>query len=211
MLGNRDYTLIIDNSASMAKPFENSNTSRWLALQESTLALACKCEEFDPDGITVYLFARQFQRFDHVTSAKVAQIFAENLPTDSTNLVGVLQDAINNYFARKAVGKNKVNGEIILVITDGVPHDRQAVFETIINATHKLTNDRELRIYIIQVGADNKGTKFLESIDEQLQSVGAKFDICDTITLEEFNEMSLTDVLMQAINNQFECGDNSKN
>jgi hypothetical protein len=210
MLGNRDYTLIIDNSASMAKPFENTNTSRWLALQESTLALARKCEEFDPDGITVYLFARQFQRFDHVTSAKVAQIFAENLPTDSTNLVGVLQDAINNYFARKAVGKNKVNGEIILVITDGVPYDRQAVFETIINATQKLTNDRELRIYMIQVGTDNKATKFLESIDDELQSVGAKFDICDTITLEEFNEMSLTDVLMQAINNQFEGVDNSK-
>jgi uncharacterized protein with von Willebrand factor type A (vWA) domain len=207
MLENRDYTLIIDNSASMAKPFENSEKSRWLALQESTLALARKCEEFDPDGITVYLFARKFQRFDHVTAAKVAQIFAENIPTDSTNLVGVLQDAINNYLARKTVGKTKANGEIILVITDGVPADKQAVFETIINATHKLENDQELRIYMIQVGADTKATKFIESIDDKLQTVGAKFDICDSITLEEVNEMSLTDVLMDAIHKNVQYQD----
>jgi hypothetical protein len=32
-----------------------------------------------------------------------------------------------------------------------------------------------------------------------LQSVGAKFDICDTVTLDDLEEMSLTEVLMNAI------------
>ncbi|MBK1990936.1 VWA domain-containing protein [Sphaerospermopsis aphanizomenoides BCCUSP55] len=200
MLENRDYTLLIDSSASMGKPLGQSEKTKWLALQESTFALACKCEQFDPDGITVYLFSRNFQRFDHVTSAKVAQIFAENIPADTTNLVGVLQDAINNYFQRKAAGKTKPNGEIILVITDGTPNDRQAVYEVIINATHKMENDQELGISIIQVGADPQATKFLKALDDKLQSIGAKFDICDTITLEDLEEMSLTDVLMNAIN-----------
>ncbi|MBD2292705.1 hypothetical protein H6G06_04190 [Anabaena sphaerica FACHB-251] len=200
MLENRDYTLIIDNSASMAKLSAKGDKSKWSALQECTFALARKCEEFDHDGITVYLFSRKFQRFDHVTSAKVAQIFAENLPADTTNLVGVLQDAINNYFARKAVGKTKPNGEIFLVITDGIPDDRQAVYEIIINATHKMEHEKELGISIIQVGSDSQATKFLKAVDNELQSIGAKFDICDTITLEDLEEMSLTDVLMNAIN-----------
>jgi uncharacterized protein with von Willebrand factor type A (vWA) domain len=200
VLENRDYTLLIDSSASMGKPSEQDGKSRWLALQESTFALARKCEEFDLDGITVYLFSHRFQRFDHVTSAKVAQIFAENLPADTTNLVGVLQDAINNYFQRKAAGKSKPNGEIILVITDGIPHDRQAVYEVIINATHKMEHEKELGISIIQVGSDPQARKFLKALDDQLQSIGAKFDICDTITLEDLEEMSLTDVLMNAIN-----------
>ncbi|MFM2064169.1 MAG: hypothetical protein RLZZ507_3840 [Cyanobacteriota bacterium] len=200
MLENRDYTLIIDNSASMAQPTAKGDKSKWLALQESTFALACKCEEFDPDGITVYLFSRNFQRFDHVTSAKVSQIFAENQPADTTNLVGVLQDAINNYFTRKAAGKTKPNGEIILVITDGIPYDRQAVCEIIINATHKMEHEKELGISIIQVGSNSQATKFLKALDEQLQSIGAKFDICDTITLEDLEEMNLTDVLWNAIN-----------
>ncbi len=83
--------------------------------QESTLALARKAEQFDPDGITVYLFSGKFKRYDDVTSAKVAQIFLENDPAGTTNLAGVLQDAIKNYFPRKAAGKSKPNGETILV------------------------------------------------------------------------------------------------
>jgi hypothetical protein len=200
MLENRDYTLIIDHSASMAKESEITNQSRWLSLQESTFALARKCEEYDPDGITVYLFSRRFERFDNVTSAKISEIFAENIPADTTNLVGVLQDAINNYFKRKAAGLSKPNGEIILVLTDGRQDDKQAVCEVIINATHKMEHEKELGISIIQVGSDPQATKFLKALDDQLQSVGAKFDICDTITLEQLEEMSLTDVLINAIN-----------
>ncbi|MBD2566347.1 vWA domain-containing protein [Anabaena lutea] len=200
MLENRDYTLIIDHSASMAQLSEKGDKSRWLALQESTFALARKCEEFDTDGITVYLFSRKFERFDHVTSDKVTQIFAENIPDDTTNLVGVLQDAINNYFTRKANGQSKPNGEIILVITDGRQDDKQAIYEVIINATHKMEHEKELGISIIQVGNDPQATKFLKALDDQLQSVGAKFDICDTVAFDDLENMSLVDVLINAIN-----------
>lgn len=199
MLENRDYTLIIDHSGSMGKPTGDSQHSRWQSIQESTYALACKCEEFDPDGITVYLFSKTFQRYDYVTSAKVRQIFAENSPCENTNLVGVLQDAINNYFKRKSLGKTKPAGELILVITDGTTDDRQAVFEVIINATHRVENAQELRIAIIQVGEDSQATKFLKALDDHLQSVGAKFDICDTISLDELEITSLSDVLLKAV------------
>lgn len=200
MLENRDYTLIIDHSASMAQLSEKGDKSRWLALQESTFALARKCEEFDNDGITVYLFSRKFERFDHVTSDKVTQIFEENIPDDTTNLVGVLQDAINNYFTRKAAGQSKPNGEIILVITDGRQDDKQAIYEVIINATHKMEHEKELGISIIQVGNDPQATKFLQALDDQLQSVGAKFDICDTLSFDDLENMNLVDVLINAIN-----------
>ncbi|GAB1544089.1 hypothetical protein NUACC21_67650 [Scytonema sp. NUACC21] len=167
--------------------------------QESTLALARKCEQFDPDGITVYVFSGKFKRYEDVTSAKVAQVFMENDPAGTTNLAGVLLHATENYFQRKAGGKTKLNGETILVITDGEPDDRKAVFEVIINASRKMERDEELAISIVQVGSDAQATKFLKALDDQLQSVGAKFDICDTITLEDLEDMSLTDVLMNAI------------
>lgn len=201
VLENRDYTLMIDKSCSMATLEKKGGQSRWLEAQESTYALARKCEELDSDGLTVYLFSKNFQRFDYVTSAKVSQIFAENIPEDTTNLGSVLQDAINNYFTRKAAGKTKPKGELILVITDGLPYDCQGVFEVIINATQRIENAQELRIYIIQVGSDSQATKFLKALDDQLQSVGAKFDICDTISLNDLEDMSLTDVLMKAIDN----------
>ncbi|WP_375480018.1 VWA domain-containing protein [uncultured Nostoc sp.] len=199
MMSDRDYTLIIDKSGSMSTPDQVGGRSRWEIAQESTLALARKAEQFDPDGITVYVFSGRFKRYDDVTSAKVAQIFLENDPSGTTNLAGVLQDALNNYFQRKAVGKTKPNGETILVITDGEPDDRKAVFEVIIHATRQMERDEELGISIIQVGSDAQATKFLKALDDQLQSVGAKFDICDTVTLDDLEEMSLVDVLTNAI------------
>ena len=195
----RDYTLILDKSGSMSTPDQQGGKSRWEIAQESTLALARKCEQFDPDGITVYLFSGKFKRYDDVTSAKVAQIFQENDPAGTTNLAAVLQDAVNNYFQRKAAGQTKANGETILVITDGEPDDRRAVFEVIITATRQMERDEELAISVIQVGTDAQATKFLKALDDQLQGVGAKFDICDTVTLDDLEDMSLADVLMNAI------------
>ncbi|WP_373527101.1 VWA domain-containing protein [Nostoc sp.] len=199
MMSDRDYTLIIDKSGSMSTPDQAGGRSRWEIAQESTLALARKAEQFDPDGITIYVFSGRFKRYDDVTSAKVAQIFLENDPSGTTNLAGVLQDALNNYFQRKAAGKTKPNGETILVITDGEPDDRKAVFEVIIHATRQMERDEELAISIIQVGSDAQATKFLKALDDQLQSVGAKFDICDTVTLDDLEDMSLADVLSNAI------------
>lgn len=199
MMSDRDYTLIIDKSGSMSTPDQVGGRSRWEMAQESTLALARKCEQFDPDGITVYVFSGRFKRYDDVTSAKVAQIFLENDPSGTTNLAGVLQDAFNNYFQRKAAGKSKSNGETILVITDGEPDDRRAVFEVVIQATRQMDRDEELGVSLIQVGSDSQATKFLKALDDQLQGVGAKFDICDTVTLDDLEDMSLADVLMNAI------------
>ena len=196
---NRDYTLIIDKSGSMSTPDQRGGRSRWEEAKESTLALARKCEQFDPDGITVYVFSSRFRRYDNVTASKVEQIFQENDPAGSTNLTMVLTDATNNYFQRKKAGKIQTEGETILVITDGEPDDRRSVIDIIIETTRRLERDEELAISFIQVGSDSGATKFLKALDDQLEDVGAKFDICDTITMDDMSEMSLSEVLMNAI------------
>ncbi|WP_414622264.1 vWA domain-containing protein [Calothrix sp. CCY 0018] len=199
MLENRDYTLIIDKSGSMSTPDQASGKSRWEIMQESTLALARKCEKLDPDGMTVYLFSGKFKRFDDVTSDKVAQIFMENDPAGTTNLAGVLKDATDNYFKRKAAGQTKANGETIIVVTDGEPDNRKAVFEVIVKASQQMEKDEELGISLVQVGRDAEAMKFLKALDDQMESIGAKFDICDTVTFDEMEDMSLTEILTNAI------------
>jgi len=200
MLENRDYTLIIDKSGSMATQDQKGGRSRWLTAQESTLALASKCEQFDPDGITVYLFSGRFKRYDNVTSSRVAQIFRENDPSGTTDLASVLKHATDDYFQRKSSGQTKPNGEIILVVTDGEPDDRKAVMKVIIEASRRMQIDEELGISFIQVGTDSQATKFLKVLDDDLQSAGAKFDIVDTITMDDMEDMSLSEVLLNAIN-----------
>ncbi|HEY9672531.1 MAG TPA: VWA domain-containing protein [Waterburya sp.] len=197
---DRDYTLIIDKSGSMSTPDQLGGRSRWEAAQESTLALARKCEQFDPDGITVYLFSSRFRRYDNVTSSKVEQIFQENEPVGTTNLATVLKDATNQYFQRKAAGQTKPGGETIIVVTDGEPDDRKAVMVAIVEASQQMERDEELGIAMIQVGNDPTATQFLKALDDQLQGVGAKFDICDTITIDDMAELTLSEVLLNAIN-----------
>jgi uncharacterized protein with von Willebrand factor type A (vWA) domain len=199
MLENRDYTLIIDRSGSMSTPDQPGGKSRWAVIQESTLAIANKCEELDPDGLTVYFFSHHFKRYRNITSNKVEKIFHENEPQGGTNLTSVLQDAINNYFQRKADGQTKQNGETIIVITDGEPDDRMGVTDAIVNASKRMERDEELAICFIQVGSEPKVTRFLKALDDQLQGIGAKFDIVDTVTFDDMENLTLAEVLLNAI------------
>ncbi len=199
ILKQRDYTLIIDKSASMSTPDQRNGRTRWEEVQESTLGLARKCEQLDSDGITVYLFAGRFKRYDNVTSGKVAQIFEENEPGGSTDLAGVLKDAFNNYFQRKSIGQTKPNGEIILVVTDGEPDDRTLVMKEIVEASCRIDQDVELGITFLQVGLDPKASQFLKALDTELTEVGARFDVCDTMTFEQMENQTLTEVLIGAI------------
>ncbi len=199
IIENRDYTLMIDKSASMATSDDPNGKTRWEIAQESTHALAKKCEEIDPDGITVYLFSGRFRRYDNVTSDKVTKIYEENEPMGQTDLATVLQDGLDNYFERKAAGTAQPNGETFLVITDGEPTDRKAVIRVIIDASQKIERDEELAISLIQVGHDKKATAFFKALDDELQGAGATFDIVDTVTVDDMKDMSLADVLLNAI------------
>lgn len=199
IIEDRDYTLIIDKSGSMSTNDRPGGKTRWQSARDSTLALAKECEKIDSDGITVYLFSGRFRRYDNVTSDKVDQIYQENDPMGRTDLYSVLSDALDNYFQRKAAGKTKANGETILVITDGEPDDYKSVMRLIIDASRQIDREDELGISLIQVGNDRKATQFLKALDDRLESAGAKFDIVDTVTIDDMEGLSLPEVLLNAI------------
>jgi len=207
---NRDYTLIIDKSGSMSKKDrderkiqdEQDLKSRWELMQESTIALASKCEKLDPDGITVYTFSKKFKRYENVTASDVEQIFEDNEPMGPTYLAEVLQDALDNYFQRKEKGETKLNGETILIVTDGAPDNKVAVAKTIIGATQRMDRDEELALSFIQIGNEKEAGDYLKFLDDQLKETGeAKFDIVDTVTLDEIEDegVTLKEVLLRAI------------
>jgi hypothetical protein len=162
-------------------------------------AVIRQCEKFDQDGLTVYLFSHRFKRYRNLTSDKIEQIFQEVELQGSSNLGNVLQDAINNYFQRKADGQTKPNGETIIVITDGEPHNRMGVTDAILGASGRIERAEELAISFIQVGSDPKVTRFFKVLDDQLRGIGAKFDIVDTVTFDDMENMTLKEVLLKAI------------
>lgn len=199
IIENRNYTLIIDKSASMATSDDPSGKNRWEIAQRTAYALAKKCEEINSDGITVYLFSGRFRRYDNVTPDKVTKIYEENEPMGQTNLAKVLQNGLDNYFERRAADKTQPNGETFLVITDGEPTDRKAVIRVIVEASQKIDRREELAISLIQVGRDTKVTTFFKALENELETAGAKFGIVNTVTVDDMKCMSLTDVLLNAI------------
>jgi Mg-chelatase subunit ChlD len=200
MISNRDYTLILDKSGSMATKDQAGGRSRWHAARESAAALAAKCEENDPDGLTLYVFGSRFKRYEHVTASRVDRVFDENEPSGGTDLAGELQHAFKSYFERRARQGSDARPETILVVTDGEPDDGAAVIKTIVAASRKLERDEELGVSLVQVGKDPNARRFLKLLDDELLPSGAKFDIVDTVTLDEMEDMGLTEVLLGAVN-----------
>ena len=199
VLQQRDYTLIIDCSQSMATLEKSEGKNRWELVQESILAIASYCEQYDPDGITLYLFSDQFERYEKVTSDKVIYIFQHHQPAGKNRLSPVLKDATDHYFGRRATQQTKINGETIIIITSGELENPSFLKQIIIDAANQLNRDEELAIELIQVGSNSNVTQFFHTLDDDLQRQGAKFDICNTITLSDLGSLSLTDVLLQAI------------
>lgn len=201
ILQERDYTLIIDSSERMTIIEQSEEKSRWQLIQEVILAIATHCEQFSPEGITLYLFSDHFQRYDHVTSDKAIHIFQNYQPSGKARLAPVLKDATDHYFERRAIEQTKANGETIIVITCGEIENPPAVRKIIIDTANQLSRDEELAIELIQVGSNSIVTQFFHTLDEDLQDQGAKFDICNTVALADLETMSLTDILLQAIVN----------
>jgi uncharacterized protein YegL len=200
-LENRDYVLLLDKSGSMEETDCAGGKSRWESARESTEAVASLIQKYDADGIKVIPFASNYKVYDGTTASKVKDIFKENSPMGGTVLAPALKVAFDDYLARKKAGTTKANGEMLLVVTDGQPSDESDVAKAIVNFTKSLDNgDGEYGISFIQVGKDAQAARFLKKLDDDLVAQGAKFDIVDTKTMDELENIGLTETLLAALN-----------
>ncbi|MCU0566781.1 MAG: hypothetical protein MUF49_09315 [Oculatellaceae cyanobacterium Prado106] len=206
LLHNRDYTLILAKTAIDHALRPPGFSKRWVAAQKAILTLMQTCEKFDSDGLTLYLSCcgtqgkGLFKQYRHVTSSYLEPILQSNFPPERVELEEVLQMALDDYFGRKAIGKTKPNGEMILVLLDGEPSDRPAMIKTIKAATQQMQTDEELGIGLIQIGEDAIARGFLSMLDKDLQASGAKFDIVHYKQLEAIEFNSLTEFLLNVLN-----------
>lgn len=196
-LAKYDYVLMIDKSGSMSTNDCPGGKTRWAYAQEQTEAIARQCAEFDSDGIDVVVFAGTAKTYNGVTPDKVTQIFKENSPSGSTETATALESVLSAYRSRKAAGNAKPL--IVVCVTDGAPNDQKAVDQTIIKHANTMTDDGETGITFVQIGKDAGARDFLKHLDDDLQSLGAKYDIVDCKNEEEMEAISITELLVQAI------------
>lgn len=205
LLKNRDYTFIVARTADDSLPLAPRFADRWTAAMDAIANLAQHCEVYDPDGITLYI-ARQdkettgeFSCYEGVTSDRLMTTIRQHFPPPRVALQPVLKTALDSYFARKAAGKTKANGEIILVVLDGEPSDRMAIARTIRDASNQIEMDEELGISFVQIGDDAIAAGFLSALDRNLQANGARFDIVHTKQLDQIQPDSITEFLINTV------------
>ena len=192
---NRDYTIIVDRSASMKLQ------GRWKSAEQAVKILssaACKC---DDDGITLYFFSSHsktskgefpaFHKFENVkTQEDVMKLFSDPKigPKGGTDLTRVLKDACS-------VEASKSKAQSILVITDGSPDDQKSSEELIVEISKACDNDSQLNITMVQVGNDEKADKYLDTLDTKLGPMGAKFDIVDCLPFKKIEGMDFGELM----------------
>ena len=199
-LQQRDYVLIIDKSGSMNKRDMPNGQSRWKAVEESTYAIAAKIFELDPDGIDIWLFANDCQVFRNQTPDKVEQIFKENEPFGGTKMAEVLQKALDSYFSKRDSGKLKMNGELLLVVTDGEPDNQGEVVRVLVNASQRLRPQDHLVVNFVPVGNDAGAMQFMKYLDTELTAKeGAVRDIVEVVKMNEIEQQGLKQALLNTI------------
>lgn len=190
---NRDYVIIVDRSGSMNvndTDKDGQMCTRWDNARRAVEILAPKVTKCDRDGVTLYLFSRDFQKFEGIKDpGQVHQIFHSNRPQGSTNLAAVLNAAFGDFFRK---GKPTT----ILVITDGEPDSEPDAQREIEQASNRLRQDADLSITFVQVGDDEGATRYLKSLDDQLR---CKFDIVDTVKDEELRRLGFEKLIAKSI------------
>eukprot|EP01060_Flectonema_neradi_P039462 TRINITY_DN8708_c0_g2_i4.p1 TRINITY_DN8708_c0_g2~~TRINITY_DN8708_c0_g2_i4.p1 ORF type:complete len:279 (+),score=49.91 TRINITY_DN8708_c0_g2_i4:67-903(+) len=195
---DRDFVVVVDKSGSMNATDRCSKTHqtrrRWDNARNAIEAIVSKAVEHDDDGITLYLFSSDYNKFDNVDCAqRVIDIFDSNKPRGSTDLAGVLSAVFQEHFSK---GDKPTTA---LVITDGQPNSESQVIDVIERAANRVHSQEELSVTFIQIGDDDGAQRFLKRLDDELN---CKYDIVDTLkddclqnglSFEELIHLSVTD------------------
>jgi len=194
-LANLDVVVLVDQSGSMETPDTLNKKSRWEYSKEAAQGIVSALAKFDDDGIDIIFFNRSQTVYEKVKDSSFLEIWNKQSPGGGTDLVAPLSKAFA--LAEKRLGEKN---QLIIVITDGAPDDKDSVASAIINFTKKMERDEQCAILFARVGQDPSAKAFLEHLDDGLVAKGAKFDIVDCDEIDAIAGKPLQDVVDKAFN-----------
>ena len=216
-LASHDMVLIIDRSASMMThdcpgfggkagmisgmlglPLGGS-VSRWQWCTNQMAELSRQTETIFDRGITVVLFSSAYEVFQNVNFNRVGEIFRRNYPMGGTNLAPALGSQLGAYFSRRATQRGNVKPVVIGIVTDGMPNNKGAVKQAIIEATRMMRNPEEITIVFFLIGSmDYQGERFVNNLTN-LARDGAAFPIVKGIPFSQLQQTGLVKAIAQNI------------
>ncbi|MBX9690211.1 MAG: VWA domain-containing protein [Candidatus Obscuribacterales bacterium] len=201
-LADFELELIVDESSSMLRRDCPGDLSRWEWCGEQLSDLSRQLSPYVQQGFTLVTFSSDYEVLKNATPEDLVERFNKHLLDVGTRLSLPLNSRLKHYFETKNSSSKPL---LIVVITDGMPHPRTEpalVIDSIIDASKRVKNERELTIAVFQIGHDNPdGKSFVKEIDEQLVSRGANHDIVKSLPFEELERVGLVNALVSMVRN----------
>lgn len=194
-LSNLDVTVLVDMSGSMETTDTLNKKSRWEYSKETAQGIVSQLSKFDDDGIDIIFFNRSMTVYEKVKDSSFLETWNKQRPGGGTDLVAPLQKALA--LSEKRFGEKN---QLIIVITDGAPDDKDSVAQAIIAFTKKMERDEQCAILFARVGQDPSAKDFLTKLDDGLEALGAKFDIVDCDEIDTIAGKDLQALVDKAFN-----------
>ncbi|MDJ0702169.1 MAG: hypothetical protein QNJ46_02720 [Leptolyngbyaceae cyanobacterium MO_188.B28] len=203
LLKDRDYTFILARSPETWSS-QHPYNMEWIGAQTAIINLAKRCSQYDDDGLSLYLASEPYQKIMRADVNQLARFFQNQAQSTEIDIFSPLKDALEDYFSRRNIGISR-NGEMIFVILDIIPPEKEILIELIVKATERMDiikeedNKHELGIVFLQVGNDAPTKEFLTVLDDQLHDKGARHDIVDAKFWYDARKSSIDNFLVNAL------------
>lgn len=183
----------IDKSASMTA--KEGGVTRIQLVKELAGTVIQKVCQVDPDGPDVYSFGQTVTSLGNITaSSAVTKLQALQAHEYATNFGAFLAVAFRE--AKTMISQG--DEVLILAFTDGTATDPDVVQQQIIDMSNWMAADSQCALEIVYFG--DEARSYLESLDNDLKSRGAQFDIVDCTPIEEARNLDIEALLNKAFN-----------
>jgi Mg-chelatase subunit ChlD len=198
LLANHDVIILVDKSHSMSARNCPGNLSVWDWCRLNTVGLLQSTQQYFQNHVTVIPFDWGYRVYKDVDVSQVERIFQTLTPSGGTNPEDPIANQLEDYFFRRS--KSTPLPIIIVVITDGLPNDPEALRDVIFNGVARMHNPTEICITFLQVGNAFAGVpRILQALDDDLVNAGAKYDIVDTTSFIELQQIGMKNALVAAL------------
>lgn len=201
LIASYQIHLLVDRSNSMKELDCPGGLSRWqwCGLQASGLAQAIA--PYAPQGLTIVPFATEYDVFEHAGAAHINYIFDNMRLQFGTRLYEPIAEQVDTYFADHSLNKKPL---LLVIVTDGLPVPQQIepdlVRRELVAISSRMTAPEQVTVIFCQIGAnDRRGAAFLQDLDENLTSYGAKYRFVHTISFDDMQQYGLGPALAAAI------------
>ncbi|MBU6451061.1 MAG: hypothetical protein KGS72_04730 [Cyanobacteria bacterium REEB67] len=192
ILSRFNFELLVDRSLSMHQTDCPDGVSRWewCGMQAASMALALT--PVATQGMTIVPFATEYDVFENASANHIAYLFDNMRLQTGTRLFEPLAEQADRYFADHSPNKKPL---LIVVVTDGLPVPRvepERVRQELVDISNRMKNPHDVTVIFCQIGAaDGKGLAYLEDLDQNLTTNGARYNFVHTITFDDLQQRGL--------------------